>query len=307
MDDRIEFLARSFAPYRADHPRLSRMRRIVTPFTLWLLTVLVCSATATAQTQSSLPIPASRHLALTYEVYAGGIHTFTFDVGLTLEPEGYRISAAGGTRGFASWLNKWDVTFAATGERMRPAGYVTVNSSQQPTKTMQLKFFEGGAFTVTRNLPDPIDEPTEEAELPAQLPANIVDPMSAALVAVQNLAASGQCEQTLPVFDGKRRYDISFHDVGPAEMPKSRIGIYDGSAVVCGVSMKRISGFKRPRHNDSQWEENKDVPPTLWLARVRQDMPPVPVRFTAALPLGSVVVHLTKVESSQELASSATP
>ena len=310
MDDRTAFLARSFAPDGMGQAPFTRLRRLVTPLALWLLTVgLGSAAAATEQMQASLPspAPASRHLSLTYEIYAGGMHSFTFNVGLTLEPEGYRITAAGGTRGFANLFQKWDVTLAAMGERMRPERYAMVNSSQQPAKTMQLKFIEGGAFSVTRNLPEPNDDTAEEAELPTQLPANIVDPMSAALVAAQQLAASGQCEQTLPVFDGKRRYDVTIRDMGSAEIPKSRIGIYDGTTVVCGVSIERISGFKKPRNNAAQWDKNKDEPPKIWLARVRADMPPVPVRFSAALALGSVVVHLTKVESSQELASSAAP
>lgn len=307
MDDRIEFLAKSFAPERTGCPRFPRLRRLVTPTILGLLTYGVGCATVSAQQmQASLPTSETtrRHLALTYEVYAGGMHSLTFDVALTLEPEGYRMTAVGGTRGFVSLFQKMDVTLAAMGERMRPERYAMVNSSEQPTKTMQLKFIEGGAFSVTRNLPERHDDTAEEAELPMHLPANIADPMSAALIAAQHLDASGRCAQTLPVFDGQRRYDVTFLDKGSTQMPKSRIGVYDGTAVVCGVAIQRISGFKKPRNKSSQWDKNSDDPPTLWLARVRPDMPPVPVRFSSALPLGSVVVHLTKVESSQELASS---
>lgn len=304
MNDRMKLRARPITGCQGDNLAASRQWAIVGPLTLWLLTALVGSAAA--QPQSSPPTPA-RQLALTYEVHAGGMHIFTFDVGLTLEPEGYRISAAGGIRGISSLLYKWDVALVAQGERMRPERYVTVNTGRQPTKTMQLDFIEDGSFSVTRNLPEPHDETTEEAELPASLPANIVDPLSAALVASQNLAATGRCEQTLPVFDGKRRYDLLFHDAGSGDVPKSRIAIYDGSAVLCGLTMKRISGFKKQRRYASQWDEDKDEPPTLWIAKVRQDMPPVPVRFTGAVALGSIVVHLTKIESSQELASTASP
>ena len=306
MNDRMQHQARFFAGCQRDNLAPARRCGFVAALTAGFLAILVGSSTVAAGLQSSLPMP-TRHMALTYEVHAGGLHVFSFDVGLTLDSEGYRISVVGGTRGISSILYKWDVSLKAEGESMRPERYVSVNTGRQPTKTMQLDFIEDGSFSVTRNLPEPVAETAEEAELPTRLPANIVDPLSAALVAAQNLATTGHCEQTLPVFDGKRRFDLTFHDVGSGDLPKSRMAIYQGAAVLCGLTMKRISGFMKPRRHVGQWDQDQDEPPTLWIAQVSPDMPPVPVRFTGSISLGSIVVHLTKIESSQEVASSAVP
>lgn len=274
---------------------------------------LAAAARAEAST-ASRPSPA-KALALTYEVYAGGMHIFTFDVDLSLRPGGYRLAAEGGTRGMAGFLYKWDVRLMADGaapgrlssaavaDQLRPRRYDTMTDWKDKPKTMELAFGPAGSYVVTRDPPEPIETGGDGGDLPAKLPPDIVDPLSAALVATQRLAETGRCQQTVPVFDGKRRYNLRIDDVGYAQLPKSRYSAYHGPAVQCGFTMERISGFKKKRRYASQWDEDKDEPPVLWLARVREDLPPVPVRFTGAIALGSIIVHLTKVEARTEVAS----
>lgn len=254
--------------------------------------------------------PSARNVALTYEVYAGGLHVFSFDVNLSLQPERYRIAAAGSTRGFTSVLYKWDVKLTAEGEQLQPARYMTENSGRQPpTKTMRLDFAKGGSFTVMRDPPEPFDAAAaeEEGPLPTTLPSNIADPLSAGLVASQVLAKTGRCEQSIPVFDGKRRYNLKIHDAGSGDVPQSRISVYHGPATMCRLTMERISGFKKHRRYAGQWNEDTDEPPILWVAKVREDMPPIPVRFTGAVSLGSIIVHLTKIEPGPEISSTGAP
>lgn len=273
------------------------------------------SASSAGRIVAAPPAPA-KTLGLTYEVYAGGLHVFTFDLDLVLEPTGYRIAAEGGTRGMTSVLYKWDVKLAAEGEaealagkpaiaeRLRPERYVTINTGREQPKTMQLAFDPSGSFSVVRDPPDGADETGDREELPSSLPADIVDPLSAALVAAQNLAKTGRCEQTIPVFDGKRRYNLRIHDSGVGTVPRSRSSVYQGPATLCSLTMERISGFsKKKRRYASQWDEEKDEPPTLWVAQLREGMPPVPVRFTGAVSLGSIIVHLTRIEAGAEIAS----
>ena len=258
----------------------------------------------------------ARRMLLTYDVYLGGLHAFSFDLRLVLGPVGYRIDASGGTRGMTAMLYKWDVALTAQGvadglapsetgpAAVRPQRYVTVNSGRQEPRTLLLAFEDGGAYSVKQTPTPTSADADEHDDLPHRLPADIVDPLSGALLATQTLADTGRCEQTLPVFDGKRRYNLLIRDAGEARVPKSRYSVFEGAAVMCQFTMERISGFKAKRRYASQWDDDKDEPPTLYLAKVRDGLPPVPVRFTGALALGSMVVHLSKVESDTELASS---
>ena len=290
--------------WRPRHCLRPSRHRALAPLTILFLAV----SSGLTSAAPTLLQPSSRNLALTYEVYAGGLHVFSFDVNLSLQPEGYRIAAAGSTKGITGFFYSWNVKLAAQGAHLQPARYVTVNTGRHPTKTMQLDFNKGGSFTVTRDPPEtPGDESPEEAELPSSLPINIADPLSAGLVASQALAKTGSCEQTIPVFDGKRRYNLLLHDAGKGEVPKSRISIYNGPAVLCGFTMERISGFRKQPRYVGQWNEDKDEPPILWVAKVREDMPPIPVRFTGAVSLGAIVIHLTKIEPGPEISSTGLP
>jgi hypothetical protein len=288
--------------------------RILASFAALMLTASMTDGGPRAETTPAVG-PAGKSLALTYEVYAGGLHAFTFNVDLTLDPADYRIAAGGETRGLIGVLYDWKVRMTAEGAEaarsrdaadtngLQPQRYVTVNAGRREPRTMRLEFAPAGAYSVTRDPADSQDMVDDDDELPSQLPKDILDPLSAALAATRSLAESGRCDQTVAIFDGKRRFDLTFLDAGAGDLPKSRLSAYAGPAIRCGMTMKRISGFSTKRRYAGRWDEEKVEPPMLWIARVRQDLPPVPVRFTGAIALGSIVVHLAKIEPGRQLAA----
>src|SRR2546427_647632 len=71
----------------------------------------------------------------------------------------------------------------------------------------------------------------------------IVDPMTALLVTVGgsgDVLAPEACQRTLPIFDGRRRYDLklAFKRIDTVKADKG----YRGPAVVCGVTFQAIAG-----------------------------------------------------------------
>ena len=55
----------------------------------------------------------ARTLDLTYDVYLGGLHIFTLDVDMTLQPDRYRVAAEGATQGMIGWLYGWQTKLVA--------------------------------------------------------------------------------------------------------------------------------------------------------------------------------------------------
>ncbi|MFN4281118.1 MAG: DUF3108 domain-containing protein [Alphaproteobacteria bacterium] len=247
-------------------------------------------------------------MELGYEVYLGGMHIFSLQVDMALRPGSYSVAAEGGTRGFIGWLYKWDLKVGAEGHdqagEIRPRVYSAATDWQKNPRTMRLAFQSGGAYDVQRT-PPPEPDPDDEIELPSRLPENIVDPLSLAVAATRALSENGKCEQTLPVFDGQRRYDLQIKDFGEAAIAQNRYSIYHGPATRCGFTMQRISGFSKKWRASRQWDEDSASPPTVWLAPIRAGLPPVPVRYEGAIALGNMVVHLTKAEVRTELAENA--
>jgi hypothetical protein len=247
-------------------------------------------------------VPAARIVDLTYDVYLGGLHIFTFDVGMALQPDRYRVAAEGATQGMVGWLYEWQTKLAAEGldrnGRIEPQRYDVESNWQGNQRTVQLGFAEGGRYDLERT-PPPEPDPDIEGSLPETLPDGIVDPLSLAVAASRALQHNGRCDQTLPVFDGQRRYDLTLKHIDEATLPPSEYSVYHGPAVRCSFSMKRISGFRK------SWRTQRQVaadasPPTIWLAPIREGLPPLPVRYDGAIALGNIVIHLTKAQVRTE-------
>ena len=257
---------------------------------------------ASAASLSSAPARAAeasaRILDLTYDVYLGGLHIFTLDVAMTLRPDRYRVSAEGQTEGMVGWLYAWDVKLAAEGlernDRIEPLHYVTDSAWQGTRRQVDLGFAGGGRYALERT-PPPEPDPDIEGGLPETLPEGTVDPLSLAVAASRALAETGRCDQTLPVFDGQRRYDLTLRHIDDATLPPNEYSVYQGPAVRCSFSMKRISGFRKSWQSKRQPDASSSAP-TIWVARVRPDLPPVPVRYDGAIALGNIVIHLTKAD-----------
>ena len=257
---------------------------------------------------SSMPARAAeaapaRIADLTYDVYLGGLHIFTLDIGMILQPDRYRVTAEGGTQGMVGWLYKWDIKLAAEGVdddgRIEPRNYVAESDWQHNRRVVHLGFAAEGRYGLQQD-PPPEPDPDIEGELPQTLPEGTVDPLSFALAASRALEQSGRCDQTVPLFDGQRRYDLIMEHGGEAILPPSDYSIYQGLAVRCTFSIKRISGFRKSWRSGRQGDADSSAPPTIWVAPIRKDLPPVPVRYDGAIALGHIVIHLTRAEVRSE-------
>jgi uncharacterized protein DUF3108 len=120
-----------------------------------------------------------------------------------------------------------------TGIAARPQDYVyTYKQKTFPTKkkvkTLNIAF---AGDSVDKVLPEEPPSPKVVPVTPAQL-KNVVDPLSGVMtLSLTSLAAP--CDQRLPIFDGKQRYDIVFTPLRRA-----------GSDHVCKVRLIPISGHK---------------------------------------------------------------
>jgi len=270
-------------------PRLTGPRAILSIGIIAAIPLLGGSASAAESA-------ATRITDLGYDVYVGGLHVFAFEVEMRLAPDRYRVTAAGETQGMVGWVASWNLNLAAEGferdGRILPQRYVAQSEWQSRARKTELGFQPDGSYTLTQT-PPPEPDPDIEGGLPAMLPQDTMDPLSFALIASRALEKSGRCDQTVPVFDGQRRSDAIVRQVGPEVLPPNDYSIYQGPATRCSLSIKRISGFRKSLRSRG---EDVGAPPTLWMASLRPDLPPIPVRYEGEIKLGKIVVHLTRAE-----------
>src|SRR5262249_31572256 len=128
------------------------------------------------------------------------------------------------------------------------------------------------------------------------------DMLTATLLLMQAAQNTQKCEGSFPVFDGKRRFNVTLQDKGMENVPQSDYSSFSGEALKCTLKVEPVAGFKEKDKKrgwmavQSHTEERKK-PPTLWLARVDEAGPVVPVRMEIASDYGAVVAHLTKTRA----------
>ncbi len=265
------------------------------------LAALPVVARAEGAAQAALPVvparpaPDGRMLRLGYSAYLGGLNVFTFTSDFVLDKETYSIKSRGEPRGVLGLFWRWRVRLAAaghtSGEGVRAQIYNVDTYRPRRDRSMQLSFDERGNYAIRRT---PVDTPARAAkrELPDRLPGGAIDPLSVAFVIGHGVGENKGCNAKFPVFDGNRRYDLTFTDVGTKALERTAYSAFAGTAHGCRFDMKRISGFRKPRTYLRYWDEDGLEPPVIWVAKVAPHLPPVPVRMYGDLNMGGLHIYL---------------
>ncbi|MBP7336601.1 DUF3108 domain-containing protein [Niveispirillum sp.] len=257
------------------------------------LTFLAAASPAIAQKADSL--------SLTYAVHVGGMHVLDADADMALGPDGYRAGLKMETDGFLGRVAQWKTDVRAQGHLSgplpRPRQFTAHGSWRDQPRLTTVDYTPDGVPTLT--LADP--EPEQDREpVPADLRLGTVDPVSAIVAVLDQVAKKGDCNITVPVYDGRQRYDLVFATQGETVLEASSLSVYAGPATACSVQYKPLAGRwkeNRSRDRDREGAKRKDVPVTLFIAPAVAGGPPVPVRLEMDSMLGAVKVHLAAVKA----------
>lgn len=238
-------------------------------------------------------------LRLGYDVYVGGLNIFAFTIDFALNGDTYSIKGDGESRGFARMFWRWSSHLAAGGnvepETVRPQIYNVETRSSKRDRSMQLSFDEGGKYTIRRTPPD-TPHRAAKRELPPVVPKGTLDPLTISLRIARDVESGRGCKGTHAIFDGDRRYNLVFTDLGKSQLPATPYSVFAGTAHRCQFDMVRISGFREPREFLRYWDEDNLDPPEIWVAPIVPGMPPVPVRAHGDLNMGGLRVYLVWAE-----------
>lgn len=248
------------------------LRKLVT---VWMLGVLVAPF-AFAQTVSetgeavamAAPTKVEKHdLSLTYDLYLAGLNVAEASVRADLGASTYRARSSLKTNGLISLFLRSHLQATVEGERdaqgrFRPISFESVIDSSGNDKGIRIEYDDNAPRQVTYTPPAkrrPYDiEPTQQL--------GTIDPMTAALVALSPMIRDRICDRMIPVYDGRRRYNLIFKspeaDIPPPIAPRP------GTKIVhCEGFYERVAGFK-PKHMTGRlafpfdiWFEVEDAGP----------------------------------------------
>lgn len=240
----------------------------------------------------------------TYRVHVGGVAVLDVEATLSVTDRAYDVTVQARTGGFIGRMFPWETRSQSLGsldqDGLKPTRHTQVSTFREKPRNVSLAYDAQG--NVTASVSPPPEEDDREPVTDSQRRATF-DPLSSVLSVLVAAARGEGCARTVPVFDGRRRYDMMLRDSGLRAVAPSRYSIYAGPARECRVTYQPVAGYNR-RPNSSSWLRSDgqrdggppERPPVdLWIAPLVPDAPPLPVRVETDSAFGGVVIHLTGI------------
>lgn len=236
-------------------------------------------------------------LALGYAVYVGGVQALSLGIDLDAGVHAYDMKIALKTQGFVGRLFPWSMDAFSRGrlgsEGVEPAsaGQRSLWSGRQ--RMTELIYRPDGSVAVTAVPPRDETAP----QVPQEQITGTVDLVSAILSVLKQVGSGEPCRASVPVFDGRRRYDLTTRPAGTAMLRSNPYLKFSGEAVACNVFLRPVEGTPRRATLIDLTDENAMI---VWVARLLPDLPPVPVKLDMDTGLGAVRAYLESARRGAE-------
>ena len=204
---------------------------------LWAAALLVSLAGAAR---------AETRLDAHYTIKVAHISIGKGEVLVTVGDAAFTSAASGEASGMMRFVVSGQGAMRTTGAmvdgKLEPASFALGTTHDKDRDTIKMTLDGGNVkdLSAETNVPEEDRVPVTEADR-----KGIVDPLTAMLIRMDgtgDLVAADACKRTLPIFDGRRRFDLalSFKRIDHVKADKG----YAGPAVVCAVALHAIAGHR---------------------------------------------------------------
>lgn len=122
---------------------------------------------------------------------------------------------------------------------------------------------------------------------------NTTDLQSVMAAMARQYLQVGSCKGVRKVFDGKRRYNVLFEDLGQDWLEQDERSPYFGKALKCSMSIDRL----KEESDDMLWKMTSDSPVYFWIMQEDKNGVPFIARVKVGeTPLGEMTVYTNKIE-----------
>jgi len=221
-------------------------------------------------------------------------------------PDQYTATASGSASGILSVLVSGEGVISTQGAfkdgRLLPAVFTSKMDSSDDKTDLRMRFENGNVVELAAEAPSDSEPRVPVTEAHRQ---GVLDPLSALLIPVGGtgeVISVEACQRTLPVFDGRRRYDLKLA-FKRADKVKADKG-YQGGAVVCSLAFQPIAGHRPTSALVKYLSQGRDI--ELWLAPIAGTRILAPFRLSITNLIGNIVINAGKFETVAQ-ASPKTP
>lgn len=238
----------------------------------------------------------SDRMNLVYEVYSGGFHVLNFELDLALAPERYDVTARINSAGFIGWFMPWRQISESRGalgpELVSPELHRSQADFRGRKRSVEIDYDAGKVGEVRVDPPAREDEGRDE--VPVERRREAMDPISSILSAIRRISAGQGCGGRLPVFDGRRRYDLVLTDHSNRGPGQPQLAGAPSEKVQCDFVYEPIAGHNR-RDADPETKDKRRIQSGRVFAE-RNGALVVPVRIEIDGDWGKTIAHLREVK-----------
>ncbi|MES1990087.1 MAG: DUF3108 domain-containing protein [Pseudomonadota bacterium] len=242
-----------------------------------------------------------------YTIYVGGLLIVEgrFEAGLGAKT--YELQTSMATAGTIARLYPASYALKTRGEMrhgiLKPVQFISDQKSRRDTRHLTLTYGTKGKPKVLAEPPFEQDILEEIAEITPAMTENTSDPVSAFLMPVTQLEKGADpCARKVPVFDGRRRYDLTFAYQGEKVMtvpdlahPEAPPPSY--ATIICTVTYEAIAPVELKRRMEKTKRRKDDM--RIWFAPFDEGRVYMPVRFELRTQIGMAVMELQSLTEKQ--------
>jgi hypothetical protein len=259
----------------------------------------------TAYAENSLS--AANRITAVYRVDLAGFNLGDFRLTTTFSGDDYEMRGEGRFSILQGLIYEWRGVTASSGRVTsagpEPAMYaMSYSDSAQMAERLRMTF-DGRAVTGISISPNKRPAPRTIPVTKEQL-EGVLDPMSGAFLSAHSENPNGDltvCNQTLPVFDGRQRFDLVLTPKRAVTVRRTTPTGYGGPAVICGVKFIPIAGYQPDNPAIKLMSQTNEI--EVWLVPVRGTFMYVPYRIVLPTLVGYGSALVTSIQVGTRRAS----
>ena len=237
---------------------------------------------------------AGGQILATYRVDLAGFSLGEFHLTVTFQGIAYEIEGNGRFSLLAGALYRGEGVATSAGKLTKagpePATFTLSYKGGGKKERRRMEFADGAVSQVSvvpRKKESRRRVPVTEEQL-----QSVLDPLSAAFLHLRT--ENTVCDHTLPVFDGRLRFNIVLTPKRADSLPKEAPAELSGAAAVCEVKFVPIGGHKPNNSGIKSMSETDQI--EVWLARLAQTPMYLPYWIGLPTPLGRGSATLTQIK-----------
>jgi hypothetical protein len=245
---------------------------------------------------SAGPAQAQGRLKAQYTISMTGVSIGQIVWLVDINEKRYVASAHGKASGVLSMLVNGEGSVVTHGtiadDRLVPSYFTSRISDDEGNSDLRMTFEDGNVKDINGSLPPPADRvAVTEADR-----RGVNDPLTAMLIptkAGDDALAGANCLHVLPIFDGRRRYNLalSYKRIDKIKLAHG----FSAAVLVCGVILQPIAGYRADSMLVKYVAGRRDL--ELWFAPIAGTAFVAPIRVVMPTLLGTLEIAATQFDA----------